>query len=79
MLMNRKETFNWLISKRRLDDDAYISIDRKNIKDIHIPFRYEGIYSPIGIFTIWDEVGGIAASGIAWKPVEGGTVLFDVV
>jgi len=78
MLKNRKELLTWLISENRLDDETYINIDRRIPKDVYIPMKYDGIYEPVGIYTVWDEVGGIAASGLAWRPVGGGTVLFGV-
>ena len=78
MLKNRKELLTWLISERRIDDETNVIIDRKLPKDLYIPMKYDGIYEPVGMYTVWDEVGGIAASGLAWRPVGGGTVLFGV-
>ena len=78
MLKNRKEMFNWLIKEHRLDAETNVIIDRNIPKDVYIPMRYDGIYKCIGMYTVWDEVGGIASSGLCWRPVEGGTVLFEV-
>lgn len=79
MLKTRKEMLTWLISEKRIDEETNVFIDRKGLKDMYIPMKYDGIYSPVGLYTVWDEVGGIAASGLAWRPVNGGTVVFDVV
>ena len=79
MLKNRKEMFNWLIKERRLDEETYVNIDRNIPKEMkYIPMKYEGIYDLIGMYTVWDEVGGIASSGKVYKPVKGGTILFEV-
>lgn len=78
MLMNRREMLTWLIDERRIDEETYVNIDRNIPKDMYIPMKYDGIYIPVGVYTVWDEVGGIAASGLAWRPVNGGTVVFGV-
>ena len=78
MLMNRKEMLSWLIKNKTIEEETYVNIDRHIPKDIHIPFKYDGIYECVGIYTVWDEVGGVASSGFCWRPVNGGTVLFEV-
>ena len=78
MLMNRKEMLSWLIQTRAIEEETYVDIDRHIPSDIHIPGRYAGIYECTGIYTVWDEVGGIASKGFVWKPVKGGTVLYEV-
>lgn len=79
MLKNRKELLTWLIDNKRLDDETYINIDRNIPKDMYIPMRYNGIYEYVGMYTIWDEVGGIAASGLCYRPVNGGTVVYECI
>lgn len=78
MLMNRKEMINWLIENKSIEEDTYVNVDRHLPKDTYIPMRYDGIFVPIGVYTIWDEVGGIASSGLVYRPVKGGTVLYEV-
>ena len=77
MLRNRKELLTYLIETKRLDEETNFWIDRKLPKDMYIPTIYDGVYKCIGSYTIWDEVGGIASNGLCWRPIKGGTVLFD--
>lgn len=75
MLMNRKEITDWL---KTMGEEPYIHVDRKISSNIYIPMRYYGIYDCAGIYTAWDEVGGVAEQGFVWKPVGGGTLMYEV-
>ena len=74
MFMNFKELTNWL--DKRLN--SYY-IDKKIVKESYTPFKYKGIYEGIGYVTIWNDFGGIEYEFKMFKPVNGGTVVYEVI
>ena len=76
MLMNRKELTDWL--NETMEEEYYIHVDRKVPGHIYIHNRYYDIYDCAGMYTVWDEVGGIAEQGFIWKPIGGGTLMYEV-
>lgn len=78
MLMNKLELV------KRLDKDCpfWDFIVVEDIKDKFIrkdvPMKYEGIVEErIGLANIWNDVGCLECNIWMYKPVGGGTILYD--
>lgn len=74
MLMNILELTDWL--NKHMD---FWSIQRETSEwDRYTPIKYEGIYERIGHIVVWNEVGSIEHTFYMYRPVGGGTVVYDV-
>lgn len=87
MLVNRMEfnkKFEEVLKGDEFGNEGNIVIERKNkwikkvLEDIRVPMIYRGLYEVDGKYTVWNEVGGIEAEGLIYRPVKGGTVLYEV-
>jgi hypothetical protein len=77
MLMNFKEFIDYLDKNIPYWD----FIEKGNIKDDfrYIPMKYDYILEKrIGYASVWNDVGCVEMTVSMYKPIGGGTVLYDV-
>lgn len=75
--MNFKQFTNWL-DKNIPYWDFVIKEDTKDKFD-YVPMKYERILEKrIGYATVWNDIGCVEMSVNMYKPIGGGTVLYDV-
>ena len=77
-MLNYRELLIWL--DEHLYEDEEYSIQKWIPKEYNwpLPYIFDGKYVKIGECTIWNEVGSVEYEFSMYKPVNGGTILYDV-
>lgn len=74
MLLNKLELLEALFGENYTDE---LSIFKVKDTINHIPIKYRGLYVPLGYdLEIINDVGCFVGNFPAFKPVEGGTVVY---
>ena len=78
MLMNIAELMGYL--EKELYYCEYFSLQKETPKhfDWSIPFKYAGIYERIGYVNVWNDVGSVEYEFPMYRPIGGGTIVYDV-
>lgn len=79
MLMNFRELVDWVYEN--IPEDIYeFSIAKETPKncDLPIKFTYLNKYERIGYAQVWNDFGTIEFEFPMYRPIGGGTVLYDV-
>lgn len=80
MLMNRLQLMDWL-DENIPDWDGWIREERNinNYWNSYVPMKYDNILEErLGYISIINDVGCFERSIAMYKPIGGGTVLYDV-
>lgn len=70
MLINMKSLIE------TLKNEEY-SLAKTFTREFLTPLKYRGIYERIGYLTIWNDVGSIEYSIAMYRPLGGGSILYD--